>query len=72
MKYLFSVLLLILSTQTFSQLIEIEARIPEQRIKKGHLKMGNPGPKGKELHVNSKYLTLSEKPIIPVIPHILF
>lgn len=33
----------------------------------GKLKMGNPGPVGKELLVNNRYITLAGKPIIPVM-----
>lgn len=33
----------------------------------GKLKMGNPGPKGKEIEVNSLYMTLDKKPMLPIM-----
>ena len=36
------------------------------------LKMGNPGPAGKELLVNNHYLTLNGQPIIPVMGEVHF
>jgi hypothetical protein len=30
-------------------------------------KMGNPGPKGKEILFNSRYMTIGGKPVIPVM-----
>ncbi|MBN1185076.1 MAG: beta-galactosidase [Bacteroidales bacterium] len=53
-----------------AQSIRIDARIMDPLIQENHLKMGNPGPKGKELIANSKYLTLGGKPIIPVMGEI--
>lgn len=38
----------------------------------GKLKMGNPGPKGKEIEVNSLYMTLDKKPILPVMGEMHF
>jgi hypothetical protein len=34
---------------------------------KGHLKMGDPGPSGRQINVNSLYLTLGGKPMLPVM-----
>ena len=53
-----------------AQSIYIDARLKDPVIQENHLKMGNPGPKGKELVANSKYLTLGDKPIIPVMGEI--
>ena len=50
-----------------AQEIVIDARNISSEIKAGHLEMGTPGPAGKELQINNKYLTLSGKPIIPVM-----
>ena len=36
------------------------------------LKMGNPGPAGKELLVNNHYLMLNGQPIIPVMGEVHF
>ena len=42
------------------------------KVEMGKLKMGNPGPEGKKLEVNSLYLTLNGKPIIPVMGEVHF
>ncbi len=36
-------------------------------VKSGYFKMGNPGPNGKQLLVNSRYLTINGVPQIPVM-----
>lgn len=62
--------LFILISYPFSvqaQTIKIDAAVEPQQPQTGHLKMGNPGSKGKELQVNSKYLTMGGEPIIPVM-----
>ena len=51
----------------FGQTYIIDANIPSHKIKSGHLKMGDPGPAGKEIKVNNRYLTLADNPIIPVM-----
>ena len=38
----------------------------------GHLKMGNPGPKEKAIEVNSLYMTMGGKPILPVMGELHF
>ena len=48
----------------------IDARVTPKPIMSGHLKMGNPGPEGQEIRVNNQYLTLSGKPVIPVMGEI--
>ncbi len=52
---------------TLAQPYEIDATNVTSKIVSGHLKMGNPGPVGNRILVNNKYLTLHEKPIIPVM-----
>lgn len=49
------------------QVYTIDASTVNTEIKTGLLKMGNPGPSGKELLVNNRYMTLAGKPIIPVM-----
>lgn len=38
----------------------------------GHLKMGNPGPKERAIEVNSLYMTVGGKPILPVMGELHF
>ena len=45
----------------------IDARLTPNEILSAHLKMGNPGPAGKEIIINNKYMTLGGTPIIPVM-----
>ena len=36
-------------------------------VRSGHLKMGHPGPAGKEIRINSQYLSVGGKPVVPVM-----
>jgi len=51
----------------FAQDYKIDASHLHKDFKSGHLKMGNPGPVGKEILINNQYMTLGGKPIIPVL-----
>jgi hypothetical protein len=63
---------LLFSTASFALTYSIDARINPKEIRFGHLKMGNPGPAGKEFLLNNKYLTIDGKPVIPVMGEIHF
>lgn len=39
----------------------------EYPLESGYFRMGNPGPAGKEIEVNNQYLTLGQKPILPIM-----
>jgi hypothetical protein len=52
--------------------IKINAVRPLREIKSGHLKMGNPGPTGKEIIINNIYMSVGGKPVIPVMGEIHF
>lgn len=43
-----------------------------QEPRTGHFKMGNAGPEGKEIQVNSLYLTRRGKPVLPVMGELHF
>lgn len=58
---------IILQSYLSAQDYSIDASSLHKELKSGHLKMGNPGPSGKEILVNNQYLTLGGKPIIPVM-----
>ncbi|MFV0505382.1 MAG: beta-galactosidase [Bacteroidales bacterium] len=45
----------------------IDASSVDTDIIEGQLKMGNPGPKRKEILVNNKYLTIAGKTVMPVM-----
>lgn len=71
MKLLKSLLLLsfafLLLNVTGQNVYTLDASKPAPEIKTGHLKLGNPGPAGHEFKVNSWYMTLAGKPIVPVM-----
>jgi hypothetical protein len=50
--------------------IQINATMPLKEIKSGHLKMGDPGPSGKEILINNICMTVGGKPVIPVMGEI--
>lgn len=45
---------------------EIDVNVPQVQIYAGHLKLGGTNPKGEQLAVNNYYLTMNNKPFIPV------
>ena len=68
--FIFCVILL--SGKVFSK--NYVVNIPESKssVISGHLKMGNPGPEGKEILINNKYMTIGGQPVIPVMGEMHF
>ena len=64
--------MLLFAVSLHAQTIHIDANIDEPEIVEGSLKMGSPGPKGKEITINNKYMLLDGKPILPVMGEIHF
>lgn len=56
-----------LSIELFSQTYTIDASDVSINLVSGHLNMGNPGTDKNHIKANSKYLTLNDEPIIPVM-----
>ena len=54
------------------KIYSIDASKVSPDVKSGYFKMGNPGPAGKQLQVNSRYLTLNGVPQIPVMGELQF
>jgi hypothetical protein len=52
--------------------LSIDASNVSREIKSGQFKMGNPGRPGHELLINSQFMTIGGKPIIPVMGEIHF
>lgn len=48
------------------------SNLPDVNLQSGHLKMGHPGPAGKKIEINNRYMTLGGKPIIPVMGEMHF
>ena len=68
-KKLVFLLSFVVTSQVFSQSprqFEINANVPEQKIYSGHLKLGGNNPKGEKIAVNNYYITINNKPFIPV------
>ena len=69
----FIITLLLLAMQAGAQKIyTIDASTVPANVKSGYFKMGDPGPAGKQLLVNSRYLTLNGVPQIPVMGELQF
>jgi hypothetical protein len=64
---LFVLLALIFSCHLSAQDYYIDASSLHKEIRSGQLKMGNPGPEGKEILINNQYMTIGGKPAIPVM-----
>lgn len=47
------------------------SKVPPE-IKSGYFKMGNPGPAGKQILINSRYITINGQPVIPVMGELQF
>lgn len=54
------------------KLYEIDASDVMREPETGHFRMGNAGPQGQEIRVNSLYLTKGGKPILPVMGEMHF
>ena len=67
MKYYFAIIFILSSLFVSAQLIKFDADTTVPKPLNGHLKMGHPGPAGKELLVNNFYLTIGGQPLIPVM-----
>jgi len=68
-----STFLVIISLTGHAQLVfTLDASQAKEEIKSGHLKMGNPGPQGKKIEVNNRYLTLNGGAVIPVMGELQF
>ncbi len=67
---------LILTLTTFTghtqQLYTIDASAAMINPETGLFRMGDPGPEGKEILVNSQYLTIGGKPVLPVMGEVHF
>lgn len=48
-------------------LYSLDASRVNTKVQSGYFKMGNPGPAPRQLLVNSRYLTIGGKPVIPVM-----
>ena len=45
---------------------EIDANVPEMKIYADHLKLGGPNPTGEKISVNNHYVSIGNKPFIPI------
>jgi beta-galactosidase len=45
---------------------EINANVPDKKIYSGHLKLGGTNPKGEKIAVNNFYISINNKPVIPI------
>jgi hypothetical protein len=70
--YIVAILLLLAYQARAQKLYTIDASNVNTTVKYGLFKMGNPGPAGKQLQVNSRYLTLNGVPQIPVMGELQF
>ena len=48
------------------------SKIKNTTLQSGHLKMGNPGPEGRKIEINNRYMMANGKPIIPVMGEMHF
>lgn len=56
-----------LSISTAQKIYELSAPAQPKVIKSGHLRMGGANPKGERIDVNSFYMSIGGKPVIPVM-----
>ena len=67
------VLLAGIETMNAQTVYSIEAsKIKNATLHSGHLKMGNPGPEGRKIEINNRYMMVNGKPIIPVVEEMHF
>ena len=68
-KKIYAALAFALYATTFhaQQIYELSAPAKEKTIYTGHLKMGGSNPSGGNISVNSYYMSIDGKPVIPVM-----
>lgn len=68
-KKIYAALAFALYATTFhaQQIYELSAPVKEKTIYTGHLKMGGSNPSGGNISVNSYYMSIDGKPVIPVM-----
>lgn len=49
------------------QVYELDMPVKEKTIYSGHLKLGGSNPSGERIEVNSYYMSVGGKPVIPVM-----
>ncbi|MEO6497450.1 MAG: beta-galactosidase, partial [Mucilaginibacter sp.] len=54
------------------QIYSLDASGVTTKIQSGHFKMGDAGPPGKQILINSRYITLNGEPVIPVMGELQF
>lgn len=54
------------------QILSVDASKVNRELRSEHLKMGNSGPKGRELLLNNWYMTIGGKPTVPVMGEVHF
>ena len=69
---LLSVIMLSSLFSNAQNVLNIDASNMSREIEQGHFKMGNPGLPGRELLINSQYMTIGGKPVIPVMGEMHF
>lgn len=69
MKRLLVISLLLSSCSLFAQknVYTLNLDVPEKEIKTGHLKLGGTNPDGGSIDVNSYYMSVNGKPVVPVM-----
>ncbi|WP_295668575.1 beta-galactosidase [uncultured Mucilaginibacter sp.] len=70
--FILTILSLLAIHANAQKIYSIDASKVSPDVKSGYFKMGNPGPAGKQLQVNSRYLTLNGVPQIPVMGELQF
>lgn len=67
-RFLFTISLCAVTTASMAQNVyELTAPAKEKTIYTGHLKMGGKSPEGGSIEVNSFYMSIDGKPVIPVM-----
>lgn len=69
MKKILTILLAVSLNIVWAQehVYTLQLNVPEKKIQTGHLKLGGINPDGKRMTVNSYYMSVEGKPVIPVM-----
>lgn len=61
------VVILLSTNKSFAQTAyELNANVPDQKINSGLLKLGGTNPNGDKISVNNFYISINDKPVIPI------
>ncbi len=71
-NWLFIFILFVPAILMGQKIYKIDASNIKQELKTDFLRMGNPGPDGREIRINNRYMAIGGRPVVPVMGEVHF